>query len=438
MSKEFESGNFEYGFIDLHNHSAYSEEMPLTTFNEVEVLDYYQQVANSCGKKVCFSITDHDTSLGSYLVYEYLKKHRSEYPDVEFVPGMEINMSLEKVATYDEVPFKDESFVFKKCHLIVHAKKGREQEFFKRKLMYSSLAHKKITVKKNKAVNVGKQILAARNKLIELYGVNIPMNLYYDCAQSDNLYKIRDTFMTKTVEYLRSCGKISSNGYEEIERAIERLYPKTFEYIEDFGYYGRFSIFDLKPMLGDCATICYAHPQTLSFKKFAKIPVKMFKNVDISSLNPVIQNKITKKLNNKTEFEHGLFSQTDIMHAKGIYSDWTGLVKLQLLNNQLLKYNIKIDGYEMTKSTTENRNKDEIRLFEYIANTVVDKMHLLLNFGTDTHFNDDDKAQMNEGRNRFYATHKRTVENPYLKYNRLGRELTNDENSFTISPVLEG
>ena len=29
-------------------------------------------------------------------------------------------------------------------------------------------------------------------------------------------------------------------------------------------------------------------------------------------------------------------------------------------------------------------------------------------------------------------------ENPYLKYNRLGRELTNDENSFTISPVLEG
>ncbi len=440
MSKEFETGNYEYAVIDLHNHSSYSEEYPKTTFNEVEMLEYFEQVAEKAKQKVCFSVTDHDTALGAFMVYKELMKNKDKYPLVDFVPGMELNMSLERVAMYNDGVLKDPSFVFKKCHMLIHAKEGREEEFFKRTFLYSTLAHKKISVKNranSKIINIGKQILAARNKLNEVYSIRIPLGIYRDCASDNNFSSIRATFLNKTIEFLFVHEKIIDETFaeEEIKRIIERLFPDYPTYIDDFGYYGRFSVFDLKPIFDDCATFCYAHPQTLSFKKFTKIPVKLFKNVDISTLPRTIQQKIKAKLNDRYEFENGYFSQQDILFSGGIYGDQSGLVKLQLLHNQLQKYGIKIDGYELTPKTATYKHKHYT--LETIADTVVDKMHLLLNFGTDKHYDNADKMLMQYNDTRYYETNKRTKENPYLKYNRLNRQLTNDENSFTIGVELE-
>ena len=436
MSKEFETENYEYAVIDLHNHSSYSEEYPKTTFNEFEMLQYFEQIAEKTKQKVCFSVTDHDTSLGSFMVYSELMKNKNKYPLVDFVPGMELNMSLEKVANYDDSILKDPSFVFKKCHMLIHAKKGREEEFFKRTYLYSALAHKKISVSKT-PINIGKQVLAARNRLNEVYSIRIPLDIYRSCATNNNFESIKTAFINETIDFLSNHGKITDKSFAEaeIKRIIERIFPDYPTFIDDFGYYGRFSVFDLKPIFGDCATICYAHPQTLSFKKFTKIPVKLFKGVDISTLPVNIQQKIRAKLNDRYEFKNGYFSQQDILFSNGIYGDQSGLVKLQLLHNQLQKHGIKIDGYELTPKTATYQHKHYT--LEDIADTVVDKMHLLLNFGTDKHYDNADKMLMQYNDTRYYETNKRTKENPYFKYNRLNRELSNDENSFTIGDELE-
>lgn len=436
MSKEFKTGNYEYAVIDLHNHSKYSEEYPKTTFDEFEILNYFEQVAENANQKVCFAVTDHDTALGAFMVYSEFIKNKDRYPLVEFVPGMELNMSLERVATYDDALLKNPTFVFKKCHMIIHAKKGREKEFFARSYLYSNLAHKKISVH-HEVINIGKQILAARNKLSEIYSIYIPLSLYKNCA-SDNTFKgCRTNFLEKTIDFLMENNKTTSriSALDEVSRIIERLFPDVPKNINDFGYYGRFNVFDLKPMFDDCVTICYAHPQTLSFKKFVKIPVKLFENVDISTLPNDIQQKINKKLQDEQQFKNGFFTQQDILHPNGIIGDYTGLVKLQILNNQLKKYNIKIDGYELTTQTTSHSENKVI--FEKIADVVVDKMNLYLNFGTDKHYDDADKMLMFNNNTKYYETHKRTKENPYLKYNRLDRQLTNEENSFTIGDELE-
>ncbi len=436
MSKEFESEDFEYAVIDLHNHSKYSEEFPKTTFNEREILSFFEQIGKKQNKKVCFAVTDHDTALGAYLVYKELQKNRQKYPHVEFVPGMELNMSLERVLTYYEQPFTDPSFVFKKCHMLIHAKKGKEEEFFKRTFLYSTLAHKKIMHNKI-AVNVGKQILAARYKLCETYSTRIPLSIYKQCAFEKDLKKIREIFLNKTVDFLINNNKIQDINLakEEVSKVVGKLYPSSPAFVDDFGYYGRFNVFEINKFLGDSATICYAHPKTLSFKAYSKIPVKLFKDVDVHTLPKEIQNRISKKLNDPKQVAEGYFTQQDILSKNGIIGDWTGIVKLQLLHNELKKHNIKIDGYELTSKTADTLKSRSV--FVAIANYIVDNMHLYLNYGSDKHYDNIDKRAMFAGKNRYYQTQKRTVENPYLKFNRLNRQLTNDENSFTLGVELE-
>ncbi len=434
MSKEFETGNYEYTVIDLHNHSAYSEEHPLTTFDETQILEYFEQVAKIAGKKVCFAITDHDTSLGAWAVYHELKNNKDKYPHVDFVPGMELNVSLEKVLTYNDKDFDNPSFVFKKCHILIHAKKGKEEEFFKRTYQYSEIAHKSLLYN-GKYVNVGQQLLAARNKLCEVYDIRIPLHLYKDCINNGDFDSIRNNFIDQTLKYLSEHKNLNSNIFlaQEIDNHICKLFPNVPRYFNDFGYYRRFNILEINSLLNGCATICYAHPQTLQMKQMAQIPVKAFKGVDISSLNTKIQHIIREKLSNPNEFENGFFTQKDILHDKGILSDNTGIVKLQILHNQLLKHGIKVDGYELTSNSLKTKESlNNKSRFEILADVIVDKCHLLLNYGSDKHYNDDDKKQLISGEVDYYTKQKRTLENPYLKYNRLGRQLTNEENSFTI------
>ncbi len=436
MSKEFESEDFEYAVIDLHNHSKYSEEFPKTTFDECEMLEFFEQIGQKINKKVCFAVTDHDTSLGAYLVYKELQKNKQKYPHVEFVPGMELNMSLEKLLTYYEQPFTEPSFVFKKCHLIIHAKKGKEEEFFKRTFLYSTLAHKKIA-NNNQIINVGKQIIAARNKLCEAYSIRVPLSIYKQCAFEKDLKKIRQIFINKSVEFLTNNKKIQDKSLanEEVSKVVGKLYPSSPRYVDNFGYYGRFNVLELNKFLGDSATICYAHPKTLSFKAYSKIPVKLFKDVNIRTLPKEIQNRITRKLNDPKQFLEGYFTQQDILTKNSVIGDWTGIVKLQLLHKELKKHNIKIDGYELTQNTSDTLKSKSV--FMSIANYLVDVMHLYLNYGSDKHYDNIDKRAMFTGENRYYQTQKRVVENPYLKYNRLDRKLTNEENSFTIGVELE-
>lgn len=460
----------EYSIIYLHNHSKrsyeYNEEPNRATLEVENILQYYRQLAETTYKKVAFSITDHDSCMGSVDAMCLIQKNPEKYQNITFVPGMEINVSLDHVIKYPDPRHNDEKYVFKKMHLLVHAKKGRAKEFFDCAIDYSKLSHMQLkkganavydpkihpkTNELNSYIPIGKQILASRNILCDKYNIRIPFSVYKNCTKAGLTYiQIRDTFINETYNYLTKNTKIFQNytkqqafaemdtsissRYNAADRRNDDIFPqqKLFRQ-ESTMALARFDIRDLNETFGDCATFCYAHPDTISVRKDMQIPVKAFENIDLFFLSNNAQQMINNKLKNKQELEHGFIDARNIeaLDSNFHFKDF----KFQLLHANLKKMGINIEGCSVTLHDVKDFTKLSNKL-----DTLMDKNKLYINFETDKHFSEKDlfyvdgSAMTRFSQNYLSEYKTRNIENPYLKYNRNGK-VKEEENSITFQLV---
>ncbi|HBB45012.1 MAG TPA: hypothetical protein DCZ34_02695 [Clostridiales bacterium] len=462
----------EYGLIDLHNHSIMSFEPPKATMPVEDMLEYYELMGEVTGKKVSFAITDHDSSLGALKAVKTIAQNPKKYFMLDFIPGMELNVSLNKVFTYTDPRYGDKKYLFKSCHMLVHAKRGREEEFLRRTHTFSVLSHMEIKKPANsndpskmvykrgvhcRAENdvsnflpVGKQILAARNLLCQKYDIYIPYDIYKPCLADGLTYnQMRNIFVEESAKFLSSkCPALYGRDEKILGNMISKeiagrrspINPSLHSSIfptnpfDGFNLEGlaRIDIRDIRKMVGDSATLCYAHPHTISLHKDTAIPVKLFKNIDISSLPEDVQKQITDKLNDPVEFESGYFSKADIMGTfgkrEGIIGDRSGIVKFQLLDELVKMQGIKVEGFEFVPKYVKGD-------MEHILDVVMDRCNLAVDYGTDKHYNQKDESYINKNPNPnntyFDDYNAYVIESPYHKLNRLGK-LDTEENSFSI------
>lgn len=475
----------KYSAIDLHQHSKYSYEAPKATLMVKDILEYYRQLAETkfervkkgneevfIDKRVAFSITDHDSSEGAYHVWKQMREEPEKYKNVDFIPGIELNVDCGRVLTYPDKKNRDEKYVFKGMHLLAHAKPGKEKEFFKRtraisllnKMVMSPTTLKydpKIVAnskeeKQKIYISIGGQILAARNLIFEKCNVKVPYDCYLPCIKEGASYtEIRDIFIDETYDYIKYHSKYFDNLTEEqakekISKIITKkevkndkpfiIFPAKPQIINDLHSLNKIDILEIPKILGDCATTCFAHPYTLKFHKNTEIAVKDFLDVDCSMLPDSVKNRIKNKLNDKYELENGSFSLADIMVADkdrgySIKGDACNLVMFQIFNNNLLKKGVRIDGFEIQKKYLKHNR------LEQALDITMDKYNLAISYGTDSHFNEDDeyyfkdKHTENIIKKPYFDPQKMfCTQSSYFKLNRSGKErLSQEENSVSFS-----
>ncbi|MGN1221750.1 MAG: PHP domain-containing protein [Christensenellales bacterium] len=477
----------KYITIDLHQHSKYSYEAPEATLSVKDLLEYYRQLAETkfervkndneeifVDKKVAFSITDHDSSEGAYYAWKRINEEPEKYKNIEFIPGIEINVDCGRVLTYPDKANNDEKYVFKSMHLLAHAKPGREKEFFKRTRAISLL--NKMVMKENnpiydpkivakskkekqtKYISIGGQILSARNLIAETCKIKIPYDCYLPCVKEGASYsEIRDIFIDETYKYICSHSNYFY-GYSEIgakakiSEIISKketkyltsypIFPAEPQIIKDLHNLNKIDILEIPKILGDCATTCFAHPYTIRMHKFTEIPVKNFLNVDYSMLPDSVKNRIRRKLNDNYELTNGSFSAGDIMidtkeRGYSIRGDEYNLVMFQIFYNNLLKKGVKVDGFEIQRKYVNDNFLQET------LDVVMDKYNFAISFGSDIHYNEADKyffkpdEEINfnylDGISYFDRNPVLCTESSYFKLNRSGKQkLNKEENNFSV------
>lgn len=494
--------NQEYSSIDLHHHSKYSYEAPKATLIVKEILEYYRLLAESkydrvmedgkeklITKRAAFSIDDHNSSEGSYIAWKTINKNPERYKGFDFIPGIELGVDCSNVLSYHDNVNGDDKYVFKGMHLLAHAKPGREEEFFKRTWAISMLnkmvikpefeeINGKQVVKNNTSfynkniiansneekqtqyISIGGQILAARNLVAKKYGVLVPYGKYVPCMKDGASYEeVRDIFLEQTYNYITNkCDAFNNCTKQDVISKIsntisyinmpdgkrDAIFPKKPQVVADLHNLNRVDILEIPKLLGDCATTCFAHPYTLQIHKNTAIPVKALQNVDISMLPDDVKKTINDKLADPQQVATGYFQPSEILHVnkKGcrILGDGAGNVTFQILNNQLLEKGVKIDGYEIT-----NKHYKWNKLEETL-NVVMDKYNMAVSFGTDDHFNEEDKfyyrdikqKDPNSKKESYFSYYKTlATESSYFKLNRSGKDkLDVEENSFTLKNTL--
>ena len=70
--------NVEYSIIDLHQHSKYSCEEPKANMRVRDILEYYRLIAEISGKRVAFSITDHENIDGAFVAWKLMGMFSNE------------------------------------------------------------------------------------------------------------------------------------------------------------------------------------------------------------------------------------------------------------------------------------------------------------------------------------------------------------------------
>lgn len=463
--------NKEYSTIDLHHHSKYSFEAPKATLAVDDILEYYRLLAEVREKKVAFAICDHNSSLGGWVANKIIKKNPERYKNIEVIPGIEFSVSCGKVLTYPDHRNGDDKYVFKDMHLLAHAKKGKESEFFKRTKTISLLnlmvidpatnVYDKTIIalsnedKRTKYISIGGQILAARNLIANKYGIKIPYDEFNACIKHGASYgEIRNIFIDVCYNYMQQKTKIFKNWPERnaklkissvikanpnLDGEYQPIFPKKPVVIKDLHGLNKIDILEIPQIVGDSATTCFAHPYTLCIRKDTPIAVKDFENVDISMLPESTQNLIKSKLNNP-HYKNSFFVPHQILgrgkYGTKIVNDRANLVAFQILNNNLLKKGIKIDGFEIT------HHYDVVHSIPQVLDLVVDKYGLKPSFGTDDHSNETDeyffkdiKGPLPDDKRQSYFSYHTMLatESSYFKLNRQGAQsLKEGETEITL------
>ena len=160
-----------FAFIDLHIHSEFSDEVGCNLKIE-DLLDSLQATAEDAKGNICFSITDHDSALGSIKAKELIEKHPKIYNNLVFIPGIELTVGIEE-NKYSTITNKKIEKI-SSCHMLGYNYDINDKNI----IAYSKLKHFNNDLRQKK--NTGNQILAGIHQLRKFTKLPLPYSLFED------------------------------------------------------------------------------------------------------------------------------------------------------------------------------------------------------------------------------------------------------------------
>lgn len=335
--------------IDMHKHGFETKEWDIANLTPHQFLQANLAIAGINNYHFVINCGSHDSTLWGKKVWDLYNKKPKLKEYLTIYPQSEFNVDIGQILTYQDEFVGDSKFVFKNIHMLVAAKKGMEEEFFKKTRVYSAWSN--MYIKKNSKhyvfegkipkskndleenyINIGEMMKAARNMLCYRYCIDprdrIPFDIYENTLQIGLTYaQIRERFLDASFKYLVSKGLIPNTGLARqklsgnitkrpfledgqlkhadifkpfIEADLQKArsykeYKKLLPHFIGDGF-SRLQLADVPILFGKTAYTCVAHPKTIVIRKKTGLPVSAFDGVDISTLPEKKQLQIRKKL----------------------------------------------------------------------------------------------------------------------------------------------
>ncbi len=384
--------------IDLHRHFLEPSELNEANLSPNDFLKLHLAIAEINNYEIHTMCGSHNSTTWAKEVWDKYKKFPKEVKDrLHLYPQAEYNVSVSNVLEYEDPRRGDSKYVFKKMHMLAAAKKGKEEEFFKKTKIYSVWSDMYIKKDLNhelvyrndlpisrsaddKFFSLGILLKSARNILCDKYCKDvkdrIPFDIYENTIEMGLTYtQIRDRFIDDSFNYLVSKGLIK-NTKEAKERidadvsshvmgdGISYHFLKRFnieDQIESNEHYNpyvnypssgehslsRLKLEDVKLLFGDTAEFCVAHPKTIAIHTNTGLPISAFDGVDISNLSKPIKKSIQDLLK--------IYRQTGV-DTLILPNDSTNILKM---NNSTLKVAIKGDSNGFVRNQIFIKNLDK-------------------------------------------------------------------------------
>ena len=258
--------NGEDLIIDLHMHSSESKEKGCD-LTPIETLEKLQALAALLKVHIVFSITDHESIMGSKLAILEMIKNPEKYKNITCISGVEFNASLKNVE------MKNGHSTFSKVHVLGYGYDIRDPELS----AYSTLNHIKFkreyseTTKKQKNlkvkyVNTGKQIIASIHKLESTYNIKLKYSMFMGLA----FKKTHEEMYAEFLRIAKTYFKINHiKATPSIETTLSDIFmpdAKTYgEQAESLSKLDMFRIIELVKNAG--GKIIIAHPNSITYEQ---------------------------------------------------------------------------------------------------------------------------------------------------------------------------
>lgn len=276
-----------YSFIDMHIHTAYSDE-ELCDMSIPELLAMAQRRASKVGKDCVLGIADHNTILGVQEAKRILNSAdgKAKYPNVKLINGIEFTTDLVEVCD-----LFDGQRVFTRCHTLAYGYNENDPEL----TAYSRITHKFFTTNDN----VGMQICAARRAVCEHYNIDIPFSALEELASMNRNTNFRKEFIKLVQSYVeenRLNVKLSN-----INNVVAPYISTFVEYNREASAYGRLKLSDVAKLVKNAGgELVVAHPALIKvvvdgLKKIAEKEGLSLSDVYIPG---------GRKYNNNTDLAH--------------------------------------------------------------------------------------------------------------------------------------
>ena len=124
--------------IDLHRHFLEPSELDEANMSPADFLKLQLATAEINNFEIHTMCGSHNSTTWAKEVWDMYKKFPKEVKDrLQIYPQAEYNVTVSNVLEYEDPIRGDSKYVFKKMHMLAAAKKGKEEEFFKKTRVYS-------------------------------------------------------------------------------------------------------------------------------------------------------------------------------------------------------------------------------------------------------------------------------------------------------------
>ena len=242
----------DYLFIDLHMHSAYSnedlcDESPKHILSKVQGYVEKYNKNNQANVNCCISIADHNSIMASVEARKLIDS--GLYPNVKYINGCEFTTDLCEVNQAIGLPN-----CFTRGHILAYNYDENDKEL----QSYSIITHKRFTNEDN----IGLQILASRRAVCEEYNIDIPFSSFIKLASlglDDDYYSafvavVKNYFYKNNIKFDR----------EKIDECITHFLVGARNYVEDATNYGRLKLSEVSKLIRNAGgKLVLAHPAIL-------------------------------------------------------------------------------------------------------------------------------------------------------------------------------
>ena len=237
----------DYSFIDMHIHTAYSDE-ELCDLSIEQLLEMAQNRAKKSGKDCVISIADHNSILGVKEARRILNSPEgmAKYPNVKLINGVEFTTDL--IELCDQF---DGDRVFTRCHTLAYGYDENNTEL----TAYSRITHKFFSQNDN----VGMQICAARRAICEHYDINIPFTVFESMADMKKGSSFKNEFMHLLMSYSKE--KKLNIKQAEADRIISPYILNHVDYVREASSFGRLKLSEIAHLIKNAGgELVVAHP----------------------------------------------------------------------------------------------------------------------------------------------------------------------------------